>query len=292
MVRQTRPAVVLGFGGFASGPGGLAARLRGIGLVVHEQNAIAGTTNRLLGRFAGRTLQAFPDALQGAELVGNPVRAEIEQIPAPEQRMAGRTGPICVLVLGGSQGARALNRLVPEALAAAGVPVAVRHQCGLRWLEETQRAYHQFRGHQARGHQSRGHQSRGQEPCDQESHLTVRVEPFIDDMAEAYSWADLVICRAGAMTVSELAAAGLASVLIPFPHAIDNHQHANARWLAGAGAAVLMPESELTSVMLAEQLAGLMQRDQLQGMAQAARGLARPQTAERIADICLEVAGE
>lgn len=268
VLNRLRPRLVLGMGGFVSGPGGVAARLLGIPLVIHEQNAVAGTTNRWLARLARRVLQALPDTFPNAETVGNPVRTTIAALPNPRERFADRHGPIRLLVLGGSQGARALNQLVPAALArlATDRRPEVRHQAGGRMLEEARSAY-------------------------QASDVKVRLEPFIEDMAQAYGWADLVLCRAGALTVAELAAAGVGAVLIPFPHAVDDHQTANARFLERAGAARLLPQTELDAQRLAAVLDELLgDRDRLLAMAEAARGQARPDAAEQVARICLREA--
>ncbi|MBS1212106.1 MAG: undecaprenyldiphospho-muramoylpentapeptide beta-N-acetylglucosaminyltransferase [Proteobacteria bacterium] len=201
-----RPSVVLGMGGFVAGPGGFMARLFGIPLVIHEQNRIPGTTNRILVKFAALVLEAFPRSFPdsaNARCVGNPLRREIGKA-VPEEK--ARTGEkLKVLVVGGSQGAQALNELVPEAIALCGRAVSVLHQTGAAMREETEAHYRRLGADEA------------------------RVVPFIEDMAEAYDWADLAICRAGAMTVSELTAAGLPAVLVPFPFAIDDHQTANAR---------------------------------------------------------------
>lgn len=268
VLNRLRPRLVLGMGGFVSGPGGVAARLLGIPLLIHEQNAIAGTTNRWLARLAKRVLQALPDTFPNAETVGNPVRATIAALPSPSERFASRHGPVRLLVLGGSQGARALNQLVPAALArlATDRRPEVRHQAGGRMLEEARAAY-------------------------QVSDVEVRLEPFIEDMAQAYGWADLVLSRAGALTVAELAAAGVGAVLVPFPHAVDDHQTANARFLERAGAARLLPQTELDAQRLAAVLDELLgDRDRLLAMAEAARGQARPDAAEQVARICLREA--
>ncbi|MGH8561955.1 MAG: undecaprenyldiphospho-muramoylpentapeptide beta-N-acetylglucosaminyltransferase, partial [Nevskiales bacterium] len=214
ILRRYRPQVVIGLGGFVAGPGGFAAWLLGRPLIIHEQNAIAGLTNRLLARLARRVLEAFPDTfpVSGKRLtVGNPVRPEIAALPPPEQRLAGRSGAVRMLVLGGSLGALALNRGVPQALALLPPELRpdVRHQAG-RTLDEANKAY------AAAG-------------------LDIQPEAFIEDMAAAYAWADLLVCRAGALTVAELAAAGLPALLIPFPHAVDDHQSANAHYLVSAG---------------------------------------------------------
>lgn len=261
VLRKANPSVVIGFGGFASGPGGLVAWLRRCRLVIHEQNAVAGTTNRILRRFADRVLEAFPGSLVGAEVVGNPVRKELEDIAPPDIRLSNREGAYRVLVLGGSQGARFLNQSVPAALSQCSSAVEVWHQCGGRWLEETQASYDQA-GNQA------------------------RIETFIEDMAAAYSWADLVVCRAGAMTVSELAAVGVASLLIPFPYAIDDHQTANANWLVNAGGAQVIQENGTTSEVFAAVLDGLLDHRKLLAMANASRASARTSAAKQIADIC------
>ena len=266
VLRRRAPAVVLGMGGFAAGPGGLVARLWGTPLVIHEQNAAAGLTNRGLARFADRVLEAFPHTLAGAATVGNPVRAAIQSLPAPHARFAGREGPLHVLVVGGSQGARALNERVPRALAL--LPPAqrpeVRHQAG-RTLEVAQAAY-------------------------REAGVDATVDAFIDDMAGAYAWADLVVCRAGASTVAELAAAGVAAVLVPFPAAVDDHQTRNAEYLVRAGAAVLVQERDLTEQKLVGLLVELGDRGRLASMAQAARGAAWRDAEKKIADVVLEAA--
>jgi UDP-N-acetylglucosamine--N-acetylmuramyl-(pentapeptide) pyrophosphoryl-undecaprenol N-acetylglucosamine transferase len=270
--RRRRPACAVSFGGYVAGPGGLAARLRGVPLVVHEQNRIPGLTNRVLARLARTVLQAFPDSFPasvGAQTCGNPVRAEVAALAAPGERWAGRQGPARLLVTGGSQGARALNQLVPEALArrpAADRP-RVRHQCGERELEETGARY-------------------------RELGVDAEVTAFIDDMAAAYGWADLVVCRAGALTVSELAAAGVGAVLVPYPHAVDDHQTANARFLVEAGAAVLLAQAGLTAEGLERALAPLLaDRRETLRLAQAARAVAVPDAAQAVAQACRAAAG-
>jgi len=271
IVRRIRPDCVVGMGGFVTGPGGLAAWLIRKPLVIHEQNAIAGMTNRILVRFANTVLEAFPGSF-GADVVtrctGNPVRQDLATLPDPEARMAGRTGRLKVLVVGGSLGARVFNEQLPEALAL--IPEAdrpeVRHQCGEKNLDEAKAAY------EAQG-------------------VSASIEPFIKDMAEAYSWADVVICRSGALTVSELCAAGIGAVLVPFPHAVDDHQTANARQMVEAKAAVLMPQPKLTPSVLAETLQDLAKdRTRVMNMAKAARTLARPDATERVVNYCLEAA--
>lgn len=265
IMRAHRPRLVLGFGGFVAGPGGLAARALGIPLVIHEQNAIAGLTNRVLARMANRVLAGYPGAFaEGAEVIGNPVRPDIADLPGPDERMAGRTGPIRLLVVGGSLGARALNETVPQALAllAPSERPEVWHQAGGKMVDEAHAAYGR-------------------------AGVAARVEPFIADMAAAYAWADLVLCRAGALTVAELAAAGVGSILVPFPHAVDDHQTHNAAVLADAGAAELIQQHELTAGRLAERLRALgKDRARLVEMACRARAQARPDAAQRVLDLC------
>lgn len=264
-----KPACAVSFGGYAAGPGGLAARLRGIPLLVHEQNRIPGMTNRVLARFAAKILQAFPgtwpEKLQPISC-GNPVRKAVVDLAEPSLRLAGRQGPVRVLVTGGSQGARALNFLVPQALSllSAGLECQVRHQAGTGRVNETENAYSGI-------------------------DYSVEVTEFIVDMAAAFDWADLVICRAGALTVSELAAAGLASVLVPFPHAVDDHQTRNAEFLVEAGAAVLMQEAQSDARSVSSVLEALMSdRERLLAMATNARNSSVPDSAERVAELCLE----
>jgi len=267
VLRAERPDVLLGMGGFAAGPGGLASWLTRRPLVIHEQNSIAGLTNRLLARIARRVLQAFPNTFVKAETVGNPVRAGFAELDDPAQRIGQRAGPGRVLIVGGSLGARALNEIVPEALAlipAAQRPL-VRHQGG-RTLETAQAAYARHG-------------------------VSAELSAFIDDMPAAFGWADLVICRAGASTVAELAAAGCAALLVPYPHAVDDHQTSNGQYLVDAGAALMVPEEILNAELLAQMLSGLLaRREQLAKMAQAARKAAWPDAVNVIADICLQAA--
>ena len=266
-LRRAVPAVVLGMGGFAAGPGGLVARLWGVPLVIHEQNAAAGLTNRWLARIAQRVLEAFPGTFAGAATVGNPVRRQIQAVAEPAQRFATRSGTARVLVIGGSQGARALNERVPEALAL--MPAArrpeVRHQAG-RTLELARAAY-------------------------ERASVPASVEAFIEDMASAYAWADLVVCRAGASTIAELAAAGCGAVLVPFAAAVDDHQTRNAEYLVSRGAALRIAEKELGAQRLADILRELLDdRPRLLRMAQAARAAAWPQAETKIADAVLAAA--
>lgn len=264
VLRKQKPDAALGMGGFAAGPGGVVAALWGVPLVIHEQNAAPGLTNRWLARIAQRVLEAFPGTFPRAETVGNPVRAAIQALPPPAQRFSGRNGPLRLLVIGGSQGARALNERVPQALAllVAAERPEVRHQAG-RTLDVAREAYTR-------------------------SKVPASVEQFIEDMAAAYAWADLVICRAGASTVAELAAAGCASVLVPFPSAVDDHQTANAQHLVRAGAAVLIQERDLAPEKLAATLRELAGRARLQTMASAARSAAWVGAEKKIADAVLE----
>lgn len=274
VIRVRQPRAVISFGGFAAGPGGLAARLAGVALLVHEQNRAPGMTNRVLARMAGRVLTGFPHTFSGVreELVGNPVRSEMSAVPAPAARFAAREGDLRILVLGGSQGARILNQAVPLALArlrGSNIGFQVRHQCGAQQVDSAADAYAQ-------------------------AGVEASIEAFIADMATAYAWADLVVCRAGALTLAELCAVGVGSVLVPFAQAVDDHQTRNAQYLVERGAALLLPQQ--APALLAEQLAtsitGLQERAELLRMANAAHALARPDAAQRVAQIVLEVAGE
>ncbi|MGN6705709.1 MAG: undecaprenyldiphospho-muramoylpentapeptide beta-N-acetylglucosaminyltransferase [Rhodanobacter sp.] len=268
LLRRLRPRSVLSMGGYVAGPGGLAAWLLRRPLLVHEQNRVAGFTNRKLAALARRVLAGFDGTLPQAQWVGNPVRAAIGALPLPAQRMAGRTGAPRLLVLGGSLGARALNLAMPQALAlleTARRP-EVLHQCGSRGLDEARAAYAQ-------------------------AGVEARVVAFIDDMADAYGWADMAVCRAGALTLAELSAAGLGALLVPFPHAVDDHQTRNAEVLAAVGAAEIMQENQLDIPQLAQRLAALLgDRPALLAMAEAARTLAKPDAAQVIARACTEVA--
>lgn len=262
---RLRPDVVLGMGGYVAFPGGMMASLFARPLAVHEQNAIAGLTNRILAGVADKAMSAFPAALKGAEWTGNPVRAEIASLPVPAARYAGRGGPLKLLVLGGSRGAQALNDCVPRALALLDPRPEVVHQSGEQHLDQLQRAY-------------------------REAGVAGELVAFIDDMARRYAEADLVICRAGAMTVAELSAGGVASVLVPFPHAVDDHQTANARFLADQGAALLLPQADMSAGTLADLLRSL-DRPRLLDMARKARALGKPGAAQLVAQRCMELAG-
>jgi len=301
MIRR-RPGAVLGLGGFVAGPGGIAAWLTRKPLLIHEQNAIAGTTNRWLARLATRVFEAFPGsfaAAAGAVPIGNPVRSAIVAAGQARQARGGERGPQTagqdasragqpahtdgplaqsaapaaakpahLLVLGGSQGALVLNQTVPPALAAlpAAARPLVRHQAG-RSLEQAETAY------RAAG-------------------IEADCVAFIDDMAAAYAWADLVVARAGALTLAELAAAGVGAVLVPFPHAIDDHQTANARHFAAAGAAVVLPQTELDAARLAAELATILaEPSRAVAMGERSRSLHGGDAAARLAEACLELAG-
>lgn len=265
-IRRERPDVVLGMGGYISFPGGMMASLLNRPLVVHEQNSVAGLANKVLAGVADRVLAAFPQAIAKAAVTGNPVRAEIVALPEPAARFAGRAGPLRVLVVGGSLGAQALNETVPRALALldASARPQVIHQAGAKNIDALRANY------AAAG-------------------VAADAVSFIDDMAAAYATADLVICRAGALTVSELAAVGAASVLVPFPFAVDDHQSTNAKYLAEGGAAWLVPQVVFTAERLADLLRGLT-REKLLVMATQARTLAKPDATRDVADVCVEVA--
>lgn len=278
LLRSLQPCCVLGMGGYVTGPGGVAAWLLRKPLVIHEQNAVAGLSNRLLAPLARRVLEAFPGTFSRAAKVihtGNPVRAEIRQLG---EKLATRTDaseerPLRLLVLGGSLGAAAINDLMPKVASAMGQDrkLEVWHQTGRNKHESTLAAYHLA---MAAG------VADGQ----------IKVEPFISDMAAAYSWADLVLCRAGASTVAEISAVGLPSVLVPYPYAVDDHQSANARWLADEQAAVLIQQAVLTEENLKQVIEDFMtNKARLQQMALNARTKAMPNAASRVADVCLEV---
>jgi UDP-N-acetylglucosamine--N-acetylmuramyl-(pentapeptide) pyrophosphoryl-undecaprenol N-acetylglucosamine transferase len=266
VIFRVRPDVVLGMGGYVSFPGGMMASLLNRPLVVHEQNSIAGLANRVLAGVADRILSGFPGVLKKSEWVGNPVRESIARLPAPAERFGGRSGPLRILVLGGSLGAQALNEVVPQSLAL--VPESQRpqvtHQSGAKHLAALQRNYAQ-------------------------AGVRAHALAFIDDIAGQYAEADLVICRAGALTVSELAAAGLPSILVPFPHAVDDHQTHNARFLVDGGAAVLVQQRELSARRLADLLLGFT-RDKLLEMANRARALAKPGATAAVAGACMAIA--
>ena len=261
-----RPDVVLGMGGYVAFPGGMMASLLRRPLAIHEQNSVAGLTNKVLAGVADRALSGFPNVFKRGAWTGNPVRPDIASVPQPEARYAGRAGPLRLLVIGGSLGAQALNEVVPQALAqipAASRP-AVTHQAGATHVEALKANY-------------------------AKAGVDVDARAFIEDMAKEYAASDLVVCRAGASTIAELAAAGVPSVLVPFPHAVDDHQTVNARFLSDRGAAVLIPQQELTPVRLAELL-GTLDRARLLAMARAARAVGKPDATAAVAAVCVELA--
>ncbi len=264
-IRQVQPNVVLGMGGYISFPGGMMAALLGKPLVVHEQNSVAGLANRVLAGVADRIVTGFPEVLKKGVWAGNPVRPDIAKIAPPAERFAGRDGALHLLVIGGSLGAQALNETVPQGMALLGeseLPQIV-HQAGEKHLEALKANY------AAVG-------------------VPAHCVSFIEDMAGAYQWADLVICRAGALTVAELAAAGVASILVPFPHAVDDHQTGNARFLVNVGGAFLLPQGDLSPEAIA--LIRNYSRGQLLEMAEKTRSLAKPDATEEVANICAECA--
>jgi UDP-N-acetylglucosamine--N-acetylmuramyl-(pentapeptide) pyrophosphoryl-undecaprenol N-acetylglucosamine transferase len=269
VLRRVRPDVVLGMGGYITFPAGLVAAMQRLPLVLHEQNSIAGMANRMLAKLARRTLVAFPNALPGGEWTGNPVRADVVDVAAPTARFEGRVGPLRLLVVGGSLGAAALNETVPRAV--ARLPLADRphivHQAGAKHLDALRKHY-----------ADAGLPGTG-----------IELVPFIDDMAQAYAQADVVICRSGAMTVSEIAAIGVAALFVPFPFAVDDHQTTNGQFLSEQGAAVMIQQRDLTVDGLAEWLAGLT-RETLLEMACKARALARPDATAQVAIACAEAA--
>lgn len=268
VIRSVKPDGVLGMGGFVTGPGGLAAWLMGKPLLIHEQNAVAGLTNKLLAKFASVVMEAFPHSFPAdvkTVVTGNPVRKEICELPSITEPK-GKGDKVRVLVVGGSLGAVAINQTVPEAMALDGQNMAfdIVHQTGKKNLEATQAQY-------------------------LKEGVKAEVVPFIDDMKSAYEWADVVICRAGALTISELCMAGVGAILIPYPHAVDDHQTKNAGFMVNSGAAILMPQNELTAVSLNKQLITLTENKEIMTtMAQAARKLARPDATEKVVTNCME----
>jgi UDP-N-acetylglucosamine--N-acetylmuramyl-(pentapeptide) pyrophosphoryl-undecaprenol N-acetylglucosamine transferase len=268
ILKRVRPRAVIGLGGYVSGPGGIAAWLLRIPLLIHEQNAVAGLTNRMLARLAAQVLEGFPGSFGArveARCIGNPVRADIAATPEPKSRFAGREKRSRLLVLGGSQGARRLNSAVPEAIALLepGNRPQVRHQTGERWLESARSAY-------------------------LEAQVEADVLPFIDDMAEAYAWADIAVCRAGALTITELQAAGLGALYVPFPAAVDDHQTKNAEVMVRLGAGRIMQERDLTSARLSKCIAELTaDRAGMLKMAEAARAARVIDAASQLANLCI-----
>lgn len=276
LMRSLKVDAVIGFGGYVAGPGGLAARLLGLPLVVHEQNAIAGFTNTQLARIAQLVLQAFPNTFPSSvkiKTTGNPVRQDIASLPAPAQRYDARgNSPLTVLIVGGSLGAQALNERVPEALALLDMPLKIMHQCGQQQLESTQQRYAALNGTALTSGQ-----------------LDVQVVPFVEDMAQAYANADLMICRAGALTVTEVATAGVAAIFVPLPSAVDDHQTANAHYLADNDAAIICPQASLTAQSLHQALAPLMDRSILKNMAIKAKQQAHPHATQQVVDLLLSL---
>jgi len=264
LIRSLKPDVVLGLGGYVAFPGGMMASLLNRPLALHEQNAVPGLANRVLSTVSDKVMVAFPRALGSAEWTGNPVRDEIAALAPPEDRFRARTGRLRILVVGGSLGAQALNEAVPKALAVLPTPVSVVHQSGEKHLQVLKKNY-------------------------ADAGVEGELVAFIDDMARRYAEADLVICRAGAVTVAELSTGGMASILVPFPHAVDDHQTANARFLAEKGAAILVPQREMTAEKLAA-LIGSLDRTKLLEMAKKARALGKPDAAALVARRCMEIA--
>ncbi len=266
-IRRHQPHVVLGMGGFAAFPGGLMAKLLGKPLVIHEQNSVAGLTNKVLAKVANRVLAAFPAAFgKKADVVGNPVRADIASVASPAERFHGRTDALRLLVLGGSLGAQALNTLIPQAIAA--LPVNKRpqiiHQAGMKHIDALNENYKKVG-------------------------VSADTRAFIEDMASIYAWADFVICRAGALTVAEISALGLGSLMVPFPHAVDDHQTSNAQYLVEHGAAFLVQQHALSVEVLTKIIHGL-NRNTCLAMAQKAQLLGKPNATKDVANACLEVA--
>ncbi|HEX6530176.1 MAG TPA: undecaprenyldiphospho-muramoylpentapeptide beta-N-acetylglucosaminyltransferase [Burkholderiales bacterium] len=263
-MRSVKPSVVLGLGGYVAFPGGMMASLFNRPLALHEQNAIAGLTNRVLAQVSDKVMVAFPDALKGGEWTGNPVRNDIAAMEPPEKRFAGRQGKLRILVVGGSLGAQALNEAMPKALALLEDKPVVVHQAGEKHIDQLRANY------AAAGVQG-------------------ELVAFIDDMARRYAEADLVVCRAGAVTIAELSAGGMASILVPFPHAVDDHQTANAKFLSERGAAILIQQRDLSTEKLADLLRSL-NREKLLDMARKARALGKPDAARMVAQRCMEIA--
>ncbi|VGM95553.1 UDP-N-acetylglucosamine--N-acetylmuramyl-(pentapeptide) pyrophosphoryl-undecaprenol N-acetylglucosamine transferase [uncultured Avibacterium sp.] len=262
IIQEYQPNAVLGMGGYVSGPGGVAAKLCGVPIVLHEQNAVAGLTNSWLAKIATQVLQAFPNTFPNMEVVGNPVRQSLFEMPSPAQRFAERSGKLRVLVVGGSQGARVLNLTLPKVVEALGDKLTVRHQVGANMSEKIAALYPQG--------------------------ADVQVTDFIDDMAEAYGWADIVICRSGALTVCELAAVGTPAIFVPFQHK-DRQQYLNAKYLADVGAAKIVEQKDLTPEALIEML-NQFDRSQLLTMAEKAKAMATPKSAQQVAEVIINVA--
>lgn len=275
-IKQFKPDVVLGMGGFASGPGGIASKLCGVPLVIHEQNAIAGMTNTQLNRFSRWTLQAYPGAFSESDkvkTVGNPVRQDIGSDKDPAERIEGDNKSVHILVIGGSRGAAVFNEELPEtfSLVNSGLQVHVKHQCGKGNHDEVDARYQQIANNK----------------------VQFEVREFIDDMAQAYQWADLVVCRAGALTVAEIAMAGCVAIFVPYPHAVDDHQTYNARYLADQGAALIIQQHDLSKERLAQEITALANdKEHLIEMARKAQALARPEATHTVAEYCKQAAEE
>jgi UDP-N-acetylglucosamine--N-acetylmuramyl-(pentapeptide) pyrophosphoryl-undecaprenol N-acetylglucosamine transferase len=260
ILRCRKPNVVLGMGGFVAGPGGLMARVLGIPLVIHEQNRIPGTTNKLLAKIANQVLEAFPNSFAkkvNANCTGNPLRKQFQNLPQTKDKMTRHD--LRLLIIGGSQGAQVLNETIPDALATLKA-IEVRHQTGITMQDRVVKRY-------------------------QELGIKSEVSAFIQDMVSAYQWADIIICRAGAMTVSEVAAMALPAILVPLPNAIDDHQMANARYLSDAGAAFILPQKALISKTLVELITKV--QPQLEEMAKAAKKCARMDATQTVAEFCI-----
>lgn len=265
ILRRRKPDVVLGMGGFVAGPGGLVAKLLGIPLVIHEQNRIPGTTNRLLAKIANQALEAFPNSFKkkvNAKCTGNPLRRQFQNLQEAKAKVGLHS--LRLLIIGGSQGAQVLNEIIPDALSKLQ-EIEVRHQTGIVMQEQVAKHY-------------------------QELGVKAEATAFIQDMVSAYQWADIIICRAGAMTVSEVAAMGLPAILVPLPNAIDDHQMANARYLSDAGAGLILPQKELDAKNLIEQIKKAQQ--QLEGMAKAAKKCARMDATQTVAEFCISEANK
>ncbi|MCK3657651.1 UDP-N-acetylglucosamine--N-acetylmuramyl-(pentapeptide) pyrophosphoryl-undecaprenol N-acetylglucosamine transferase [Pasteurellaceae bacterium Pebbles2] len=267
IIQEYQPNAVLGMGGYVSGPGGIAAKLCGVPVILHEQNAVAGLTNVWLAKIAKRVLQAFPSAFPQAEVVGNPVRADLFQMPSPEQRFAERENgeqaqKLRVLVVGGSQGARVLNQTIPQVVSRLADKLEVRHQVGAGSVENVTALY------------------------PENAKSAVKITEFIDDMAEAYAWADLVICRSGALTVCELAAVGTPAIFVPFQHK-DKQQYLNAKYLADVGAAKIVEQADLNADVLVDLISQL-DRATLREMAIKAKAMSTPHSAQRVAEVIIE----
>ncbi len=271
VIRATRPDCVLGMGGYASGPGGLAARLSGCPLIIHEQNAVAGLTNRILARLATRVLEAFPNSYGhkiSAEQVGNPLRQEIIALHGESRALATPGSKLRMLVMGGSLGAESLNQCLPQALARVQPDLRpeIWHQSGANKQDATQQRY-------------------------EDLGVEARVTAFIEDMAAAYRWADFVICRAGALTISELCVAGLGAILVPYPHAVDDHQTLNAKHMVDAGAAWILPQAQMSPQSLAEILEPLLAKpERIRRLGEAAHKIAQPAATEKVVAECIQVA--